>query len=60
MSTRSRSLALTSALTATALLAGCGSTDAGAILRFLSAMLLASLTNNAVLAPFAVILGLFV
>ena len=38
------------------LLAGAGAT----ILRFLSAMLLSSLTNNVLLAPFAVILGLFV
>ncbi|MCV9992991.1 YihY/virulence factor BrkB family protein [Paeniglutamicibacter sp. ZC-3] len=52
----SRAKVIDGGLAGGVLLAGAGAT----ILRFLSAMLLASLTNNAVLAPFAVILGLFV
>ena len=52
----SRAKVIDGGLRAGVLLAGGGAT----ILRFLSAMLLSSLTNNALLAPFAVILGLFV
>ena len=52
----SRVTVIRGGLVAGVLLAGAGAT----ILRFLSATLLASLSNNVVLAPFAVILGLFV
>ncbi|MET0871223.1 MAG: YihY/virulence factor BrkB family protein [Paeniglutamicibacter terrestris] len=52
----SRAKIIDGGLVAGVLLAGAGAT----VLRFLSATLLASLTNNVVLAPFAVILGLFV
>lgn len=52
----SRARMIEGGLFAGVLLAGAGAT----ILRFLSAMLLSSLTNNVLLAPFAVILGLFV
>jgi membrane protein len=52
----SRAKVIDEGLVGGVLLAGAGATA----LRFLSAMLLASLTNNALLAPFAVILGLFV
>ncbi|EMQ99472.1 YihY/virulence factor BrkB family protein [Paeniglutamicibacter gangotriensis] len=52
----SRVTVIAGGLVAGVLLAGAGAT----ILRFLSATLLASLSNNVVLAPFAVILGLFV
>jgi membrane protein len=52
----SRAKVIDGGLVAGVLLAGGGA----AILRFLSAMLLGSLTNNVLLAPFAVILGLFV
>ncbi|WP_411733213.1 YihY/virulence factor BrkB family protein [Paeniglutamicibacter sp.] len=52
----SRAKVIDGGLAAGVLLAG----SVAAILRFLSAMLLASLTNNVLLAPFAVILGLFV
>ncbi|GAA5227684.1 YihY/virulence factor BrkB family protein [Paeniglutamicibacter antarcticus] len=52
----SRARMIEGGLLAGVLLAGAGAT----ILRFLSAMLLSSLTNNVLLAPFAVILGLFV
>ena len=52
----SRVVMIRGALWPGVLLAGAGAT----ILRFFSAMLLSSLTNNVLLAPFAVILGLFV
>ncbi len=52
----SRAIMIRGALWPAVLLAGVGAT----LLRFFSAMLLASLTNNVLLAPFAVILGLFV
>ena len=52
----SRARMITGGLLTGVLLAGAGATT----LRFLSAMLLASLTNNVLLAPFAVILGLFI
>lgn len=52
----SRARFIEGGLVAGVLLAGAGAT----VLRSLSAMLLSSLTNNVLLAPFAVILGLFV
>ncbi len=52
----SRVVLIRGALWPAVMLAGAGATT----LRFFSAMLLASLTNNVLLAPFAVILGLFV
>ncbi|MFL4475527.1 YhjD/YihY/BrkB family envelope integrity protein [Paeniglutamicibacter sp. MACA_103] len=52
----SRAKVIEGGLAAGVLLAG----SVAAVLRFLSAMLLASLTSNVLLAPFAVILGLFV
>lgn len=52
----SRAKVIDGGLAAGVLLAG----GVAAILRFLSAMLLASLTSNVLLAPFAVILGLFI
>ena len=52
----SRVVMIRGALWPGVLLAGAGATT----LRFFSAMLLSSLTNNVLLAPFAVILGLFV
>lgn len=52
----SRAITIRGSLWPGVMLAGAGATT----LRFFSAMLLASLTNNVLLAPFAVILGLFV
>ncbi|PQZ91657.1 ribonuclease BN [Arthrobacter sp. MYb227] len=52
----SRAVTIRGSLWPGVMLAGAGATT----LRFFSAMLLASLTNNVLLAPFAVILGLFV
>lgn len=52
----SRAITIRGSLWPGVLLAGAGATT----LRFFSAMLLSSLTNNVLLAPFAVILGLFV
>lgn len=52
----SRAITIRGSLWPGVILAGAGATT----LRFFSAMLLSSLTNNVLLAPFAVILGLFV
>lgn len=51
----SRAVMIKGSLWLAVLLGGAGAT----VLRFFSAMLLSSLTNNVLLAPFAVILGLF-
>ena len=52
----SRAVTIRGSLWPGVMLAGAGATT----LRFFSAMLFASLTNNVLLAPFAVILGLFI